>query len=83
VPTLPPAPGRLSITTGCPSARASGSARMRAMMSGEVPAGNGTTSLIARAGQACAADGSATAEAAAAAMEFRTWRRFMVRAFVG
>ena len=82
VPTLPPAPGRLSITIGWPSVRPSGSATTRAMMSGELPGGNGTTSLIARAGQACAADGSAIAEAVAA-MEFRTERRCMVRAFVG
>ena len=56
VPRLPPAPGLLSTTTGWPSAAASGSATRRAMRSGELPGGNGTTSLIGRDGQACASD---------------------------
>ena len=39
------------------SVAASGSARMRATRSGELPAGKGTMSFTARAGQGCAEDG--------------------------
>src|SRR2546421_8625548 len=42
-PTVPPAPGRLSTITCWPHIRLKRSVIRRAMMSGEPPAGNGTT----------------------------------------
>jgi len=42
---MPPPPPRFSTTTDCPSARDSGSAMTRAMMSVVPPAANGTSSL--------------------------------------
>src|SRR5690606_27323378 len=66
VPMLPPAPGLLSMTTGCPSAWASGSAMVRASRSGDEPGGKGTTMWMARSGQsAWAAAGSSVAAARA------------------
>ncbi len=44
---------------------------IRAIRSGELPAGNGTTSLIGRAGQDCAVAGRAI-DAAVAARVLRT-----------
>src|SRR5437667_2772430 len=46
------------------------------MRSGELPAGNGTTSLIGLAGHDCANDGTAS-DATLAAADCRTWRRRM------
>jgi hypothetical protein len=45
VPITPPAPGRFSTTTGCPSFTASASAITRAVKSLPAPAVNGTMSL--------------------------------------
>src|SRR5512146_3515277 len=45
-PTFPPAPGRLSTTTGCPHAAASFGATRRASTSAEPPARYGTTTWI-------------------------------------
>src|SRR5262245_10054943 len=53
-PVLPPAPGRFSTTTGCPSAGDSCSAIRRAMMSAAPPAPEDTTIWIGRDGQLCA-----------------------------
>ena len=47
---LPPAPGRFSTSTGCPRTRVSGSARARAVRSGEEPAGNPTNRRTGRVG---------------------------------
>src|SRR6266487_4165935 len=51
---VPPAPGRFSITIGCPSWGESLSDTVRAMMSVPLPGVNGTMTLIGFAGQACA-----------------------------
>src|SRR5690349_17466291 len=47
---LPPAPGRFSTMTGCPSDFASGSASARATTSGWPPGAKGTTILTGRDG---------------------------------
>src|SRR5688572_26159899 len=49
---LPPAPGRLSMMTGCPQRLLSSWPIARATMSSGPPAGNGTTKRIALAGYA-------------------------------
>src|SRR5882672_9662760 len=61
---LAPAPGRLSMTTGCPQASASFCPSARPTMSGVDPAGNGTTRRTALDGYDCAC----AKEAAASAM---------------
>ena len=48
--SVPAAPGRLSMVTGWPSVRLARSARMRIVMSVWPPAGQGTISVMARAG---------------------------------
>src|SRR5207245_5714709 len=53
-PMVPPAPGRFSMTMGCPSWGESLSVTVRAMMSVPLPGVNGTMILIGFAGQACA-----------------------------
>src|SRR5438094_1979176 len=53
-PMVPPAPGRFSITMGCPSWGESLSVTVRAMMSVPLPGVNGTMILIGFEGQACA-----------------------------
>src|SRR5712691_5010444 len=53
-PMVPPAPGRFSMTMGCPSWGESLSVTVRAMMSVPLPGVNGTTILIGFAGHACA-----------------------------
>src|SRR3954470_375084 len=55
----PPAPARLSITTGCPSASVSLGAMARATKSAPPPAGNVTTTLIGLLGYACPSAGVA------------------------
>ena len=50
VPTVPPAPPRFSITTGCPNSLLSPSATTRPTMSVEPPGGNGTISVIGLVG---------------------------------
>jgi hypothetical protein len=65
---LPPAPPRFSITTGWPSASASGGWITRATMSLAPPGANGTTSVTGRSGQAAApACGNAAASASSSA----------------
>jgi hypothetical protein len=49
-PTAPPAPGRFSTTTGCPSAMVSRSASARASTSVPLPAVIGAMNLIGRFG---------------------------------
>ena len=51
-PMLPPAPTLLSTITGCPNALDNGSANVRAVRSGEEPAGNPTMILSGLVGQA-------------------------------
>src|ERR1700682_310165 len=51
---LPPAPGRLSMTTGWPHASVSFCPIARATTSSEPPAGKGTTRRIGLVGYACA-----------------------------
>src|SRR5258705_3506317 len=51
---VPPAPGRFSMTMGCPSWGESLSVTVRAMMSVPLPGVNGTMILIDFAGHACA-----------------------------
>ena len=53
-PTEPPAPALFSTITGWPRRGVSFSAMMRATVSVEPPAENGTTSLMGLAGQDCA-----------------------------
>ena len=89
-PMLPPAPTRLSTTTGWPSAFSSGSASARAVRSGDEPAGKPTTMRSGRVGQAerCALAGacvSSSARPAAASTDRRRGRRAVMarRAAVG
>jgi hypothetical protein len=68
-PSVPPAPGRLSMTTGWPSAEPRPRAMARASRSVAPPAGNGTTMRIGLLGQAWpAAQGAASARTAATAL---------------
>src|SRR5688572_22609048 len=76
---LPDAPGLLSMTTGWPSALASGSAMVRAAMSGVEPPGKPTRMRTGLVGQACAkalAGASSAHAAAAASAERRRVRLF-------
>jgi hypothetical protein len=50
VPVLPPAPGRLSTTKGCPSALLARSSRIRVTTSLALPPANGTMTWIGRVG---------------------------------
>src|SRR5258708_36857000 len=52
---MPPAPGRLSTITRWPSGTAIRSLISRAMISGAVPAGDGTMNFTGLVGQVCAA----------------------------
>jgi hypothetical protein len=54
MPTFPPAPGRFSTTTGCPSASPSGGASVRQSVSTTAPGGKGLTRRIGFDGQPCA-----------------------------
>src|SRR6185503_10949286 len=63
----PAAPGRLSITTGCPHFSVSLGPISRARMSEVPPGGNGTTMRIGLAGKLCAGAGCANAKTASAA----------------
>ena len=65
MPTVPPAPLRLSITTDSPIASATRAATGRENMSDPPPAGNGTIQETVRVGQSLARAG-ATAPAPAA-----------------
>src|SRR5262249_24308362 len=53
-PTVPPAPGRFSMTNVLPSCRPTWSMTTRAMMSLAMPAASGTTTVTLRAGQSWA-----------------------------
>src|SRR5262249_21360894 len=53
-PMVPPAPGRFSTTTGCPTCCESCSSSMRGIMSVELPAATGTTARNGFVGQLCA-----------------------------
>src|SRR5438105_751070 len=63
---VPPAPGRVSTTTGCFQSSVSCSARMRATVSAEPPAEKPETIFTVRDGKSCAAAASAKAAAIAA-----------------
>src|SRR6266576_1819708 len=54
VPIVPPAPGRFSMTTGCPQYSESFWPNVRARMSVALPAVNGTMILTGFVGHACA-----------------------------
>jgi len=60
-PSMPPAPGLFSMTTGWPHFAPSLSLMARAMRSSELPGPVGTTMRTGLVGQLCAAAGSATA----------------------
>src|SRR5262245_5384786 len=64
---LPAAPGRLSITTGRPSAVERGGATIRATVSFALPAPNGTTRRSGLAGNWACADATTHSAAASAA----------------
>jgi hypothetical protein len=57
-PIVPPAPGRFSTTTFCPSRPVSFSAAMRASVSALPPGANGATIFTGRAGQSSPCAGS-------------------------
>src|SRR4051812_37513971 len=61
-PITPPAPPRLSTTTGCPSDSVSRGARSRASKSVPPPAANGTTKRMGLPGQGWAAAGIPAAQ---------------------
>src|SRR5688572_29297857 len=77
---LPDAPGLLSMTTGWPSALDSGSAMVRAAMSGVEPPGKPTRMRTGLVGQACAKAlaGASSAHAAAAASAERRRVRLLL-----
>src|SRR5258707_1543338 len=66
---VPPAPGRFSMTMGCPSWGESLSVTVRAMMSVPLPGVNGTMILIGFEGQACACAPTCRAQSASAATD--------------
>src|SRR5712672_1810732 len=66
---VPPAPGRFSMTMGCPSWGESFSATVRAMMSVPLPGVNGTMILIDFAGHACACAPTCRAQSASVAID--------------
>src|SRR6266850_6747095 len=66
---VPPAPGRFSMTMGCPSWGESLSVTVRAMMSVPLPGVNGTMILIGFAGHACACAPTCRAQSASAAID--------------
>src|SRR5581483_314196 len=70
-PSTPPAPGRLSITTGCPSASPSFGAIIRATVSADAPEVNGMTKRIGFVGYDCAAAGAAANASDSATMDAR------------
>ena len=75
-PSMPPAPGLFSITTGWPQRAASLSPISRAIRSSELPGPVGTTIFTGLFGQGVwAKDRLAAVASAAAAIR---WRRFMV-----
>jgi len=81
--TMPPAPGRFSISTGCPSARFSLSPMMRAIRSGAAPAGEGMMMRMGFCGQAavCAkAPAVVMPASSAAAVSLKMVLRLMVSA---
>ena len=61
---MPAAPPTFSMTSCCPSASDMPTARMRAAVSVELPAANGTTTVTGRVGQVCAEAGAVVATAA-------------------
>jgi hypothetical protein len=65
LPSVPAAPGRFSITTGCPSLSCIAWATMRPMMSAPPPGPNGTITRIDRCGQSCAVASTVPASSAA------------------
>ena len=84
MPSMPPAPGLFSMTTGWPQREASLSLMARTIRSSELPGPVGTTIFTGRLGQAAwaaaawAAAGwvvTRAAEAAEAAVKARRWRR--------
>jgi len=56
-PVVPPAPGRLSMTIGCPICADTCSSTMRPTMSLAFPALKGTMAVMVRTGKACARAG--------------------------
>src|SRR5260221_7191440 len=66
---VPPAPGRFSMTMGCPSWGESLSVTVRAMMSVPLPGVNGTMILIDFAGHACACAPTCRAQSASVAID--------------
>src|SRR2546425_4471462 len=69
---VPPAPGRFSTSTVCPSCTVSFSATVRAMMSVALPGVNGTIARSGFAGQACAAAKLCSVASTAAANHLHT-----------
>src|SRR5216117_3196232 len=68
-PMVPPAPGRFSMTIGCPSWGESLSDTVRAMMSVPLPGVNGTMILIGFAGHVCACAPTCRAQSASVAID--------------
>src|SRR5450755_550485 len=79
VATVPPAAGRLSTMTGCPSRSFNLSPIRRASTSSELPAGAATMNLIGLSGQACAPASCGAANAAASS----TYERRILRKDMG
>jgi hypothetical protein len=77
-PTVVPAPGLLSITTGWPRLFASASPSARATRSVVPPGGNGTTIVTGFEGQSCWASARPHAQAKAAPKPSATRRRRVI-----
>src|SRR5436190_8056591 len=83
-PIVPPAPGRFSTTTLCPSCLPTCSITTRAMMSLALPAPSGTITVILRVGQSCAEAGTVNAKERNAAVNRRRRRvRNLIGVFSG
>src|SRR5579884_2827100 len=72
---LPPAPGRSSITNGCPTICDAWSSTTRVTVSEALPAGYGLMTRIGRVGHCCALAGRAAANAPTHAAPARKLRR--------
>src|SRR5436309_4418322 len=70
MPIVPPAPGRFSISTGCPNADESLSATGRAIVSVAEPGVNGTMMRIGLDGKACASAAVVRVASSAASSAF-------------
>src|SRR5262249_7713822 len=81
-PMLPPAPGRISMITGCPSRRETSSSTTRLTVSEALPAGEGLITFIGLLGPCCAFAAAAPTIKIVGTTRRRTIRKIFPVAFL-